>query len=329
MKTACIVMTAAMLGMGPVVKAGMINVSLSDNASPTLSGPAGAAGTTWNTWRAPAIALKDSAGNDTSVNFTADGAGPYGNWWCDLGLLTGGVFDNGGGTLPCVISGLDPAKSYDLYLASSYGTSGSNTSFSCSNTTDTASPQTADNRSAKNGSYWMRGQNYVLFQNVTPDSSGRVHLTYGGIDGYGILNGFQVVEKGTAFAAWTAASAQGLSAGLNDGPLDDPDQDGIVNLLEFARGGSPMSYSPEIQPRLVPGIFDNTLTFEYDRNILSIPATQVVEYSYNLADWTPVIIPASSGDHVTIINAMGLFDHVIVSIPAQGSQVFARLKVTR
>lgn len=329
MRTACIVMTAAMLGMGPGLKAGMINVSLSDNASPTLNGPAGAAGTTWNAWRTSSSGLKDTAGNDTSVTFTAAGEGPYGNWWCDLGLLTGGLFDNGGGTLPLAISGLDPAKAYDLYLVSSYGTSGSSTSFSCSNTMNTASPQTADNRSARNGNTWVRGINYVFFQNVTPDNAGRINLTYGGIDGYGILNGFQVVEKGTAFAAWTAASAQGLTAGVNDGPLDDPDQDGVVNLLEFALGGSPMSYSPEIQPRLIPGIFDNTLTFEYDRNILSIPATQVVEYSYNLADWTPVIIPASSGDNVTIINAMGLFDHVIVSIPVQGTQVFARLKVTR
>ena len=41
----------------------------------------------------------------------------------------------------------------------------------------------------------------------------------------------------SSFTAWAADSAQGLTAGVNDGPLQDPDHDGISNLLEFVLGG--------------------------------------------------------------------------------------------
>ena len=53
------------------------------------------------------------------------------------------------------------------------------------------------------------------------------------------------------FAIWAADPAQGLIAGLNDGPLDDPDHDGMTNFQEFAFGLSPSngkSVNPLAQP---------------------------------------------------------------------------------
>ncbi len=52
------------------------------------------------------------------------------------------------------------------------------------------------------------------------------------------------------YQAWAADSAQGLTAGVNDGPLDDPDHDGIANLLEFVLGGAPLVSSQAILPVL-------------------------------------------------------------------------------
>ncbi len=54
----------------------------------------------------------------------------------------------------------------------------------------------------------------------------------------------------TAFETWAADPAQGLTAGVDDGPLDDPDRDGFSNLLEFVLGGEPMASSQAIRPKL-------------------------------------------------------------------------------
>ncbi len=326
-----VLMLAAGFSAGSALDARTLQVTLGDNARPTLHGPAGGANTTWNAWSPLTGSLHDSAGTDTAVNYTAAGAGPYGDWWCDLELLTGGVFAEVGGSLPFVISGLEANKTYDLYLASSWGRQGGNTSFASANKMDTASPQTADNRTARNGTTWVRGENYVLFQNVVPDDAGRISLTYSGVETYGILNGFQLVETGLAavtFDAWTADPAQGLSVGVNDGPLDDPDRDGLNNLLEFALGGAPMTASQPLLPKLSQS--GDAWRFEYDRSDLARPpdTTQVVEYSSDCLTWTPVVIPSISTGNVTITDG-GSFDHVTVTIPDQGSGGFARLKVSR
>lgn len=308
-----------------------IQVVLSNTATPALHGPAGGSGTTWNTRFLSDSPLNDSAGNPTSVNFTADGRGPFGDWWCDLELLTGGVFDEGGGTRPFRITGLDPGKTYDLHIASSWGGNGGHTVFQTPNTSDTPSPQTADNHLSKNASTWQRGANFVLFQNIVPDTSGSINLTYGGVGTYGILNGFQLVDSGvipTTFETWAADPARGLTTGTNDGPLDDPDHDGIHNLLEFVLGGEPVLSSSPALPVLSGGGAE--WFFEYHRSDLSnSPAIlQIVEYSTDLVTWTPVPVPAVSGNGVTITPA-GTFDHVKVVLPDLGNGGFARLRATR
>jgi alpha-galactosidase len=131
------------------------------------------------------------------------------------------------------------------------------------------------------------------------------------------------------FSTWAADSAQGLTAGLNDGPNDDPDHDGIVNLLEFTLGGAPMAASQAILPKLTKssaGVWE----FEYDRSDLSLPpaTTQVVEYGDDLTGWTAVPVPTVSNAVATITPGTPS-DHVKVSIPNPGSQLFVRLKVTQ
>lgn len=150
-------------------------------------------------------------------------------------------------------------------------------------------------------------------------TAGNYSITY--------LPGLLTVNHPT-YEAWALDPAQDLTVGVNDGPLDDPDHDGYSNLLEFALGGAPMMSSQEIQPKLSNS--GDGWVFQYDRSDLSLaPATtQVVEYGSDLIGWTPVAIPTTSAGIVTITPGSPS-DHVKVSIPALGGQIFARLKVNQ
>lgn len=326
-----LVLTAPLLA-SPSLDARVIQMSLGDNASPTLRGAAGGTGNTWNDWRTLESGLKDSTGINTTVTFTAGGDGPYGDWWCDLELLASGSHVDDGVTSPLVIAGLDPHKTYDLYIARSWGNKGGNTTFHTANPMNTASPQTADNRIAGNATTWIRGTNFVFFQDLEADDSGQIDLTYGGTGTYGILNGFQLVGPievpTTTYQSWAADPTQGLTPAYDDGPLDDPDEDGVVNLLEFTLGGMPMVASRTILPKLTSS--GGTWIFEYDRSDAARPPAtqQVVEYSSDLLTWTPVIVPVISGNGVTIVDN-GPTDHVQVTLPDSGGPMFARLKAAQ
>ena len=124
---------------------------------------------------------------------------------------------------------------------------------------------------------------------------------------------------GSAYDIWAADPAQGLTAGVNDGPNDDPDKDGIVNLMEFALGGNPMSAASSILPTLAKPA--TTWVFAYDRSVASRPpaTTQVVEYGDDLSGWTELAIPSGSAANVTI-TPQGQTDLVEVTLPALGTK---------
>lgn len=322
------IITASLLA-GLDAEAGVIQVSMGDNAGPSLQGPAGGGGSIWNDWCSSETALMDSTGAITPVIFTAGGEGPHGDWWCDLRLLASGSHVDDGVSSPLVISGLEPLKTYDLHIASSWGNKGGSTTFRTVNPTNTASPQTADNRMTGNATTWVRGVNSVFFQDLAADGSGRIQLTYEGTGSYGILNGFQLIgpiEVPTSdFQTWAAAESQGLTPLSNAGPLDDPDGDGIVNELEFALGGMPMVSSLSILPKLTS--VGGRWVFEYERNDAARPPNtqQVVEYGSDLFHWTPIVIPVISEGNVTIVD-QGVTDRVRVILPASGGPMFARLR---
>jgi hypothetical protein len=116
---------------------------------------------------------------------------------------------------------------------------------------------------------------------------------------------------------------------VNDGPDDDPDQDGIINLMEFTLGSAPAQAGQGGLHVLLksPG---GVWPFEYERSDLSLsPATpQVVVYGSTRTGWNSVVIPLTSSGIVTITPGSPS-DHVKVTLPVIGAKVFARLKVTR
>jgi autotransporter-associated beta strand protein len=132
----------------------------------------------------------------------------------------------------------------------------------------------------------------------------------------------------SSYSSWAAEPGQGLTAGVNDGPLDDPNFNGIVNLLEFVLGGHPLQTSSATLPAVTQS-GGGTWSFEYERSNLSAPpaTTQVVEYGSDFTGWTPVTIPATSAGSVTITPGTPS-DHVSVALPDLGPKGFARLKVT-
>ncbi|MCE9520579.1 MAG: sialate O-acetylesterase, partial [Verrucomicrobia bacterium] len=132
----------------------------------------------------------------------------------------------------------------------------------------------------------------------------------------------------TAFAAWAASPAQGLTAGVNDGPLMDPDFDGIPNLLEFVLNSAPMTPSSAAQPTMKQDA--GQWVFEYYRSDDSLPPTtsQTVQYSVDLSAWTDIPVTAASSGAVTITPGTPA-DLVRVVIPNVSGKTFARLKISQ
>ena len=131
-----------------------------------------------------------------------------------------------------------------------------------------------------------------------------------------------------SYNSWSLDPAQGLTAGMNNGPVDDPDRDGISNLMEFALGGAPMTSTQAILPTLtkLPGSW----VFAYDRSDVSLPPATVqdVEYGNDLTGWTSIRINAGTSTSVTITAGIPS-DRVSVTIPSGGPKTFVRLKVSQ
>lgn len=80
-------------------------------------------------------------------------------------------------------------------------------------------------------------------------ASGQLTGTFANVTGlplkykidYNYAGGTQIALVPSEYAAWT--TAKGLTAGVNDGPSDDPDGDGQSNKAEFAFDGNPLSGS--------------------------------------------------------------------------------------
>lgn len=132
----------------------------------------------------------------------------------------------------------------------------------------------------------------------------------------------------TPYQDWAASVGQGLIAGSNDGPLADPDRDGISNLLEFALGSGPLVASQAVLPKSATS--GGNVVFEYDRGSGSRPpyTTQTVEYGSDLTGWVPVNIPLTSSGSVAITPGLST-DHVTVTLSAPGAKMFVRLKVSQ
>lgn len=126
----------------------------------------------------------------------------------------------------------------------------------------------------------------------------------------------------TTWAQWTQEELSGQP--LN-GPLDDPDKDGVSNLMEFVFGKSPRN--SDNGPLLMTSMFtlnsDQFLQVTLNRRS-DHPATLVVEVSDNLVTWN------SGPAHTTIIqdNPSALIVRDLTPWSPTHPSRFMRLKAT-
>lgn len=147
-------------------------------------------------------------------------------------------------------------------------------------------------------------------------------------EGTGVLS--LSVSTGGGYGAWIGGF--GLAAGDQE-RTDDPDHDGLDNLLEYALGGDPSSANTGITP--TGSKSGSNFVFSFSRSDLAAAngdATLELQYGNNVSGWTTVAIPAASGT----VGGVGFVvtngsptDAVIATIPTAGAvKFFARLKVT-
>jgi fibronectin-binding autotransporter adhesin len=133
-----------------------------------------------------------------------------------------------------------------------------------------------------------------------------------------------VKEDADPYAAW--AQANGLTVGVNDGAEQDPDGDGVANLMEFALGGAPLVASNTILPKSTPS--GNGLVFTFKRNDAAEQVlTFTVQHGASLANWQDIAVGQASDGPVVVVENDADADEVTVTIPATGASAFARLRV--
>jgi len=142
------------------------------------------------------------------------------------------------------------------------------------------------------------------------------------------LNGFQIRVTSpplTDYELW--ANANGLSLD-NRGINDDPDGDGMTNLMEYVYGGSPVTYGKELEP--LADLDDPNPTYYFYRSHRSVGQVALVcQWSTDLTTWTDIPIGTDSLPPVTITDLGNGADVVAVAIPQQSGKIFVRLKATK
>ncbi|MEX1048448.1 MAG: autotransporter-associated beta strand repeat-containing protein [Akkermansiaceae bacterium] len=150
----------------------------------------------------------------------------------------------------------------------------------------------------------------------------------------------RLVVSPAGFASWITGF--GLAPADLD-PTDNPDNDGMDNLLEFALNGNPSISDPSIMPDLDITTDPAAFEFTYQRRDDSVfpETTQTFEWGTTLATWPgSAAIPAASGSvppaTITVTAGTpddGVTDTVKISIPktqaGSTGKLFGRLMVVK
>jgi Concanavalin A-like lectin/glucanases superfamily/FG-GAP-like repeat len=127
----------------------------------------------------------------------------------------------------------------------------------------------------------------------------------------------------SAFSQWAAAKNLTVA---NNSPTDDPDSDGLKNMLEFILDGNPLSSQENGLPPVLTKS-SGTLTFTFPRSDDSEADFLLhAEISGDLQEWTPLLIGPDSTLNFTITENGSAPDTIQLTLPATLSpRAFARL----
>jgi hypothetical protein len=128
------------------------------------------------------------------------------------------------------------------------------------------------------------------------------------------------------YADWAVAKGLNGTPGKENGYSDDPDHDGIPNIIEFLLDGNPLVGSHANDPTFA--LVGNHATFTFRRRDDAKYLNPVVEFSTDLSGpWTPVTDGVNGTIGVADNGAAP--DTVTVSVPRDKiPRMFLRLKVT-
>lgn len=134
------------------------------------------------------------------------------------------------------------------------------------------------------------------------------------------------LEKQVGYDAWATSQ---LLDNTNNGAAQDPDNDGISNLLEYVLGGTPLTSSQSIVP--VGALTGSNLVFTFKRSDASENDTTLkFQHATDLQTWTDVTIGAASAGIVTIDENGAADDSVTVTLPKDSdAKKFGRVIVTK
>jgi len=156
---------------------------------------------------------------------------------------------------------------------------------------------------------------------------------YGSSNTGGIITGTGKIQVGAVvasdFSAW--ASSKGLT-GSNNGATQDPNFNGISNLLEYVLNGEPLL--AESPAAILPTLTSDPTNFVFTFHRLSSSkddTIQTFQYGSDFSGWTDVIIPAATSGAVTITpnSPSSGIDLVTLSVLKSGTQMFGRLRVEK
>jgi hypothetical protein len=146
----------------------------------------------------------------------------------------------------------------------------------------------------------------------------------------------RVGSSGEGYTSW--ASGFPFTAGVNDGPEQDADGDGINNVLEYVLGGIPVgagANDTSILPAQSLTSTDLVLTFRRS-DVSESDAVVKVQWSTNMGTWNDfaTIGPVSALPAVTVTedSPTAALDTVVVRIPrtnAAGQRLFGRVVATK
>jgi autotransporter-associated beta strand protein len=155
----------------------------------------------------------------------------------------------------------------------------------------------------------------------------------------GIITGdgsLRVGPEPSGFGTWVASFP--FTPGVNDGENDDPDGDGVPNLLEYVLGGTPVG-AGAADTSILPaqGLTATDLLLTFRRSDASeTDVTLKVQWSDGLGSWND-FATIGAGDALPVVDVTedspsADLDTVTVAVPrslAAGGKLFVRLEATR